>query len=106
MDEVRGQDLAASSAVAEPLRENHRRAEVVLLVADRLPDVQTDANLKLVILVMALIVAMHRLLHGHGAGQSVESAPESHHEAVAQVLDLMPSSRRYGAAKEAEVRTP
>ena len=45
--QLRGEDLAWRAGVAEPLGDHHRRAEVIALVADRLPDVQADANREL-----------------------------------------------------------
>jgi hypothetical protein len=55
---------------------------------------------------MLLIVAEHRLLHRHGAGEGIQGAREDDHESIAQVLHLLPASGRYGIAEEAEVSAP
>ena len=42
--ELGGKNLSTVGPVAEPLGDHHGRAEIVVLVTDRFPDVQADAD--------------------------------------------------------------
>jgi hypothetical protein len=68
--------------VAQPLGDDHRHAEVVMLLADRLSDVQANPYPQATALLLVLIVAMHLLLHRHGTGEAVQGSGERHHKAV------------------------
>ncbi|GAB4339971.1 MAG: hypothetical protein Kow0099_15520 [Candidatus Abyssubacteria bacterium] len=57
-------------AVIQPLRDNYRRAEIVLIVPNRLPDVQGDPNLYALVLLTPLVVTPHRALHRDGTVKS------------------------------------
>ena len=82
-DEVRGENLAAVGAIAEALRDHDRGTEVVALIADRLADVETDADPH-PLRSLAPILAVNGLLDPDRAGSGVEAAREGHHQAVAR----------------------
>ena len=102
--QLRGEDLAWRAGVAEPLGDHHRRAEVVALVADRLADVQADANGERKL--AAGTGAVDGLLDRDRACDGVNRAHERHHQPVAEVLHLLAAVHRRRLAQHAEVRAP
>ena len=103
--ELGREDLPSLRHVAQPARDHDGRAEVVVLVADRLAHVEAHPDHQG--LVRPLIVVLTcRLLHRHGAGDGLDRAAEDDHEAVAQRLDLLSATGPHGLAQELEVRLP
>ena len=100
---VGGDNLTTVGAVAETLGDNNRSPEVVLLVPDRLADMEADADMKRS-LRLALVVAMHALLHRDRGGEGVQGAGEDDHQAIAQALHFLAAMAGDGLTKKPEVR--
>jgi hypothetical protein len=103
--ELGREDLAARSGVTEPLGQHDRRAEEVSLVAHGLAGVQPHSDVEL-LRTGAAVVPVDGPLHRDRAGHRVHRAREDHHEAVAEVLDLLPPPFRDRLAQQREVRAP
>ena len=104
MHQLRGEDLARRAGVTEPLGDHHRRAEVIALVANRLADVQADANRERKL--AAGTGAVDGLLDRDRARDGVNRAHERHHQPVAEVLHLLAAVHGRRLAQQAEVRAP
>ena len=100
-----GQDLAALRRVAQAPRDHDRSPEVVVLVANRIADVQTDPHAQPQPR-LAAIVAQHRPLHRHRATDGTDRAAERHHQSVAEALDLVAAARGHDVTQQPEVRAP
>ena len=85
---IRREDLVRLRHVAQPARDDDRRAPVVALVRDRRPVVQADAHQQAA--VFGKLLSGDGDLHRDRACQPVGGSPERGHDPVADVLDLVP----------------
>ena len=89
-------DLAGRGGVAQPARDDDRRAEQVALVTQGIADVEADADRE----VLAGDGAARGLLHVDGAAHGVGGGVEGDHEAVAERLHLGPAVGGDGLAQD------
>jgi hypothetical protein len=85
--------------LAQPARDDHRGAEVVRLLAQRLAGVQPDAQPE----PLAGGAPPRRLLHRHGGAYGVGSRGEHGHQPVAQPLHLLAAVGRCRLPEQAVV---
>ena len=94
-------DLSSPRPLAQTYRDDDRLPVVIVFIAKRLPDVNADAHLQIVLL--ALVLPVHGALDRDRAGDGIDGAREGDHQAVAAVLDLAPAVRRHRVAQQGEM---
>ncbi len=94
LDDGAAEDLAGPGAIAEPARDDDRRAEVVFTLAHRLAGVDAHLHGK----PLAAGAAARRLLHHNRAAHGVRRRGERHHQAIAERLHLRPAVCADGVA--------
>ena len=82
------EDLAAFGPGAQPGRLDHRTAKIIGFLVGRLAHGHADPHRQRV--PHPAVLALNRLLHGHGARNGVAGRPESDHQPVSKVLHLGP----------------
>src|SRR5207244_6306294 len=83
--------------------DDHGSAEAVCFLADRLADVQSDADVQAHGRIALLVVATDRLLHGDCAADGIDGRVEGDHEAIADGLYLATAVGSNGGAEELEM---
>src|SRR5207253_2817994 len=86
VDQRRDQDLSRRRRVTQSTCEHDRSPEVVGFIADRLADMQTDADLERI--VMSFWVVANGMLDRNRRRERIEGGGEDDHEPVTEVLDL------------------